>query len=494
MCLRVKAVRNYGNGTMVFFLTTSFIFGIVAGRALPLLPTYQPLFVLALATIFLAVLFRSHRPTVILSICVVLFFVGFWRFQSLKPKVDSTWIQSLNDQGEVTLVGTVVNDPEIVGSKQNITVDALQTDNTRHLKGKILVKTRRFPSYQYGDRLQITAKLETPPEFNDFNYREYLAAKGIYSLTTYPQIEALEHNQGNRIYAALISFRHLLEEKIDRLFPEPEASLLAGILLGIKKSLPPDFYTALQKSGTLHVVVVSGQNVSYVILVLIGLSSFILARGTLRMVLAMLGIVLYALMVGGDAAVWRATIMGVVTVLALFAGKPQTAKEALMISAMILLLLNPASLWQVGFELSFAATAGLIFLQDVWGNRLRDISPFIHDGLLTTLAAQISVLPVLIHNFQRLSLIAPLTNLLIFWLVPLITFLGGLTLVLALVFMPLAKAAAAILFVPLRLFVGIVELAARTPFAEVGLTAPPAWVWGVYYLFLVFIVISRKKT
>jgi competence protein ComEC len=478
---------------MIYYLTTSFIVGIVAGRSLPLLNSYQPLFVLASAAIVIAVLFHRHRPTLVLSTCVILFFVGFWRFQSQQPRVDSRGVQSLNDQGEVILTGTVATDPEILGSKQRFAVDALQAGDARQLKGKIIVKTRRFPSYRYGDRLKLTAKLKTPPEFNDFNYREYLAAQGIYSLATYPQVKLLDRNQGNRLQAALIGLRHLLEQKIKYLFPEPEASLLAGVILGVKRSLPPDFYDALQRSGTLHVVVVSGQNVSYVVLALIGLSSLVLARGTLRILLALLGIVLYALLVGGGAAVWRATLMGMVTLLALFWGQTQTAKNALMISALILLLINPLSLWQVGFELSFAATAGLIFLQDIWGTRLQDISPFIHEGLLTTLSAQISVLPILIHNFRQLSLVAPLTNFLIFWLVPLITLLGGLTLILAFIFMPLAKISAALLYVPLRFFVETVVLSARLPFAQVKISPPPVWVWVGYYLLLAALMFFRSR-
>lgn len=476
---------------MIYHLTLPFILGILIGRY-DHVPPASLLLLMILSLLAMTILFRRERSVMIISTCAILFLVGFWRYQSAVPRRDSTWIHFLNDGPAVTLTGQISRDPEVFGRFQRIKVGNLSLDSGQPLKGKILVKARRYPAYNYGDRVQITAELATPPEFNDFSYRDYLAAQGVYSLVSFPKVQVISTNGGNRLYRALLSFRHLLEARISQLLPEPEASLLAGVLLGVKRNLPPNFYESLQKSGTLHVVVVSGQNITYTILAFLGLGSLLLTSRTYKIALSAIGIIAYALMVGGEAAVWRATLMGLAVLIAALWGRRRQAQGILLLSAAVLLAINPQSLWQVGFQLSFAATAGIIFLQDILKDRLQVLPKLIRDGLITTLAAQAAILPVLVHNFQSLSLISPVSNLLIFWLVPLITTFGGVTALSSLLFLPLARWLSFILFVLLKAFVVIVELTAKVPLAQIEIPRLPVWVWVGYYLILVFVVVRGK--
>ena len=273
--------------------------------------------------------------------------------------------------------------------------------------------------------------------------------------------------------------------------PEPESSLLAGVVLGVKRNLPEDFYEALQKSGTLHVIVVSGTNIVYVIAALLGFSGFL--RRPVQIFFAVLGVSCYALMVGGGASVWRATLMGLTVLLAAVLGRRRLAQEALFLSAAVLSLANPLGLWQVGFQLSFAATAGIIFLQDLIESRLQALPRWIKEGLVTTLAAQVAVLPVITHNFQTFSLISPLSNLLIFLLVPMITIMGAVLAFTALLWLPLGKFFAPLVFVPAKVFVTIVKLSAKAPFAQIEIPQLSIFIWLVYYLVLVYVVIRCRK-
>jgi len=476
---------------MLYLLTTSFILGIFLGSLFPIvLPTTVLLFVL-LGLFTIVVLFRSEPIVVKLGTCVLLLFVGIWRYQSAQPKKISEWAQALNDGSEVTLNGQIVADPERVGEVRRLEIGSLRLEDGTTLKGKVLVRTHRYPEYNYGDEIEVIGILETPPEFEDFSYRDYLETRGIYSLMNRPEIRWLSSDNGSRAYAALLNFRHRLEEKISQILPEPESSLLAGVVLGVKRNLPEDFYEALQKSGTLHVIVVSGTNITYVIAVLAPVSG-LLAR-PMRIVFTIFGIFGYALMVGGGAAVWRATLMGLVTLIALVFGRRRLAQEALFLSAAVLLLANPMGLWQVGFQLSFAATAGIIFLQDLIDQRLQVFPHLIRKGLVTTLAAQVAVLPIISYNFQTLSIISPLSNLLTFALVPVITISGAVVAFAALTCPPLGKLFAPLVFVPAKLFVTIVKLSAQIPFAQIAVTKIPVLIWAGYYLVLALIVVRCRK-
>ncbi len=467
---------------MFYALNFSFIVGILLGSLLPvILPTTVLVFVL-ISLLTIVVLIRE--PTVFrISTCVLLFLIGLWRYQSVQPKNISVWIQSLNDGPEVVLVGQIVADPERVGSVQRLEVGYLELEGEpRVFKGKVLLSAHRYPKYHYGDEIRITGKLKTPPEFEDFSYRDYLATRRIYSLINRPKIALLSSNNGSRTYTTLLKFRHLLEEKISPILPEPESSLLAGVVLGVKRNLPPDFYESLQKSGTLHVIVVSGTNITYVVAFLAAFFGFL--TRPLRIILSALGILAYALMVGGGAAVWRATLMGLVTLLAIVFGRRRWLKEALFLSAAVLLLANPMGLWQIGFQLSFAATAGIIFLQDVIDRRLQDWPHRIREGLVTTLAAQIAVLPIIAQNFQTVSVISPLTNLLTFLLIPPLTIGGAVVAFIALVCLPLGRIVAPLVYVLAKLFVVIVETSAKVPFAQVEVTKLPVLAWVGYYFIL----------
>ena len=477
--------RSAGFGCMLYLLTSTFIIGILLGSLIPIvLPTTALLFVsVGLFTIVL--LFRREPIVVKLGTCVLLLVFGAWRYQSVQPSDRAAWVQSLNDGPELTLTGQVVGDPERVGDIQRLEVGRLR------LKGKLLVRAPLYPEYSYGDGVEVTGKLETPPEFEDFSYRDYLATRGIYSLANFAKVKPLSSGNGNRTYALLLNFRHRLEEKISQILPEPESSLLAGVVLGVKRNLPEDFYEALQKSGTLHVVVVSGTNITYVIAFLAAASG-LLAR-PLRMALTIFGISAYALMVGGGAAVWRAALMGLVTLMALVFGRRRLAQEALFLSAAVLLLANPMGLWQVGFQLSFAATSGIIFLQDLIDQWLQALPHLIRKGLVTTLAAQIAVLPIISSSFQTLSLVSPFSNLLIFSLVPVITISGALVALMALVWLPLGQLVAPLVYLPAKLFVTIVKISAKVPFAQIEIPQLSIFVWLVYYLVLVYIVIRCRK-
>lgn len=480
---------------MLYLLTASFILGIFLGSLITIVAPTAVLLFVSLSLITIVVLFRREQIVVKLGLCVLLLILGAWRYQSVQPSDTSVWVQSLNEGSEVTLVGQIVGDPERVGEVLRLEVGSarggLRLEDGTELEGKVLVRTHRYPEYRYGDEIEVTGAPKTPPEFEDFSYRDYLATRGIYSLINFAQVRKLSSGNGNRIYATLLNFRHLLEEKISLVLPEPESSLIAGVVLGVKRNLPENFYEALQKSGTLHVIVVSGTNIVYVITALLGASGFL--RRPVQIFFAVLGVLAYAVMVGGGAAVWRATLMGLTVLLAAVLGRRRLAQEALFLSAATLLLANPMGLWQVGFQLSFAATAGIIFLQDLIEFRLQALPPKIRDGLVTTVAAQIAVLPIITHNFQTFSLVSPLSNLLIFLLVPAITIMGAALAFAALIWLPLGGLLAPLVFVPAKLFVTIVKMSAQIPFAQVAVTKVPVFVWVGYYSVLAMIVIRCRK-
>jgi len=197
-----------------------------------------PLFMLG-AGLILAILlisvFWQYKKLVVIGFCILFLIAGVWRHQIAELKVFNNELRKHNDSGEtITLVGTIVSEPDIREKSQKLTLDNLaivgEGDPPTIISGRVLVTTSRYPEYQYGDKLKITGKLETPQEFEDFNYKGYLAKDGIYSVIYRSKIELLERGKytgpTRATYAKILDFKNKLRESIYQNLSPPQSSIL----------------------------------------------------------------------------------------------------------------------------------------------------------------------------------------------------------------------------------------------------------------------------
>ena len=124
------------------------------------------------------------------------------------------------------------------------------------------MRPSRPAEFRYGDRVRVTGQLSAPPEFATFNYADYLARQGVYSLIDRPQVKVLAHDQGNPILSAIYAFRNRAYVVIQQILPEPQASLLSGILLGIDAGLPASVQEDFRVTGTSHIIAISAVTIS----------------------------------------------------------------------------------------------------------------------------------------------------------------------------------------------------------------------------------------
>lgn len=369
-------------------------------------------------------------------------------------------LQKINDQGHETLLAQVLKPPQIKGGWQKLEVGNIwrlskTTNRGKRIEGKILVKIRRYPQYQYGDWLKMEGEPKTPPVFKGFNYRKYLGISEIYSLMDFPKIKKVKSG-GSLVLRSIFNLRERMMNKINRLLPEPHASLLAGIVLGQPGEYTEEFYQKLQRAGVLHVIVASGFNINAVISLFL-IFAPLLGRKT-TVLLSLPGIFIYSLMVGLDSSVLRAAIMGGAALLANILGRQRHSLLWLLISAYILLFLNPFLIKSISFQLSFLATLALLVLE----RRIRSyffwIPDFFRESFTTTLAIMIFTLPVTWLNFREISLISPVVNSLILGTIPWIMYLGTAVLFLTFLLFPLAWVLSCFLWLFLEYFVVVVRM------------------------------------
>lgn len=404
----------------------------------------------------------------------------------------------------VEVQGVVVAFPDRRDQIQNLRVKVESIclagkDETLQVDGFLLAKIPVEQHISYGDRILLTGFLDLPPVDEAFNYRDYLKRKNIYAYMPKAELEILETGQGNFLLRGIYALKEDALERLYRLWPDPEASLLAGILLGVESGISDQVQKAFRDTGTTHIIAISGFNITIVA----GLFSRFFSKimNARRAALAaLLGISLYTLLVGADPAVVRAAVMGGLSIFAAQIGRRQHGLNAAALASLIMLLFDPRLLWDISFQLSLSATLGLIlyaepletwFLglssrylsQEVAGKLTRPVSEY----FLFTFAAQLTTMPVMIYHFHGFSMSAFLVNPAILPVQPPIMIVGGLALILGLVWFPLGRAAAPLVY-PFVLFtIRVVEWFSRLsiPGGSVG-DVPQIWIYAFYALLFFF--------
>jgi competence protein ComEC len=374
--------------------------------------------------------------------------------------------------------------------------------------GSILVEFRTRPAEwnpQYGDRAVLSGTLLPPPEFSGFDYAGYLARQGVFGLLKDPAVRSDSSGSPDPARAALFSFRRRALEVLRALFPEPESALLAGILLGDESAIPLPVQEAFARTGTSHIVAISGFNISIIAGLFLALTKR-LPRRVPGWLLAAAGIALYTVLVGAAASVVRSAIMGGMVVVGRQTGRASHGLTSLLFAGAAMTAANPWTLWDIGFQLSFAATLGLILYADplqaaaarflearIARERARGLAALASDIFLMTLAAQVTTLPLLLFYFNSFSLSAFLVNPLILSVQPMVMIAGGLAMLLGMVWLPAGRMLAWAGWVPTAYTIRTVEWGAGMTrlWWPIGII-PPVWIIAYYAWLLTGTVLAAR--
>ncbi|MEK9131772.1 MAG: ComEC/Rec2 family competence protein [Patescibacteria group bacterium] len=404
----------------------------------------------------------------------------------------------------VVLSGVVVREPDIREDTQKITlrVDAV-SDRESHEQylGKVLVSVALYPSVSYGDRIKVTGVLAHPRAFESngqsgrvFDYPAFLAKDGILYTMDRAGIEVVGHGEGNWLQEKLFAVKRSFVDTISQIFREPYASLLSGLLLGGKQSLGKELLDQFKIVGLIHIVVLSGYNITLIGDAMLKVFSFL--PRIFSMSLGVGSIILFALMTGSGATVVRATVMALIALFARSNGRIYDMTRALLVAGFLMVLHNPhILLFDASFQLSFLATLGLIVLSPVFTEKLSFITDRFkfREIVASTLATQLFVLPLILYNTGALSLLALPANLLVLPTIPATMLFGFLATVLAFVSPIIALPLSAVASVLLHYQVGLVRVVSDLPFASVSIPTFPFFVLILMYVVLLFVVLRMQK-
>jgi len=369
--------------------------------------------------LFLAVIFIGIRKGAIIGFCMLLFIIGVLRVQITEFNIENNELRKLNGTN-VVLHGVIADEPDIRDNYQKLKVKTKD--------GVVLINADLYQKYEYLDIVKISGKLETPQKFEDFNYKNYLMKDGIYSVMGFPKIELIgkqKANIGQQLYEKILLLKQKTRQAIQYSFNPPESSILEGTILGDNAAMSDELKNNLNITGLRHIIAVSGTHVVILSSIIMSLLLILgLKRGS-AFYFAVVIICFYIFFTGLSASGVRAGIMGFLYLLAQKLGRQSLGVRVVAIAAAVMLAQNPLLLaFDVGFQLSFLAVLGLIFLEPAFEAIINiflkgKFKEFVKI-VAATFAAQVFTLPILLYNFGNISLVSPITNLLVgpvvYWL------------------------------------------------------------------------------
>lgn len=450
---------------------------------------------LATAAAGLAFTLRSNRAARLTLVCVTMFSLGATRFAWANRPLPENHVAHYAGSGYATLTGVIIRDTDVREHHTNLRIRAeslTQNRTTADVQGVILAQAPRYGTYRYGDRVHISGQILLPPEFDDFSYRDYLARQGIYAIVPDAAVTHLASGQGVPWLGLLYDLKERLLQIIERILPSPQAPLLAGILLGVENNISPAIRDAFNRTGTAHIIAISGANIIIVTRAIMGLLRPVVGVRRAGW-LTMFGIAAYVLLVGADGAVVRAAIMGGLSILAWQLGRRTFGLTSLAFCIFVMSAWSPHFLWDIGFQLSVAATAGLVLLGDritagldwllrhvLAESSARQLTRWLAEPLTISLAAQIATTPLILVYFGRFSTVAVVANLLIVPIQPYIMTGGWLAVGVAALFPPAGELAGWLVWLPLTYTLELAQRLSALPWASQDLTLSPGYASAFY--------------
>ena len=462
------------------FFALFFLFGIFLANFIKIdfEKSYISLAILLLALLLSSLInFALKNHLIVLTSYLLFCFtlgLGYYSFFDFRHKVTLPYNRDLQIEGRI------IKKPDVNYKRQQVVIEILKIQNNNQNetftpKSLLLVNLPHYPAVRYGDNVFLEAKIEKPGMIEEFDYGRYLKRYlifGTVNQTTKAEDRGQNLNFGQKIIANLYYVSIRFEEALNSVLPEPHASLASGLILGIKRNIPQEFKDALSVTGLTHIIALSGFNVT--ILVTIFADSLVMYLGRRKVfIFGLLLIISFVVLTGAASSVVRAGIFSLLLLFGKTLGRRGDFTNIMLLVAVIMIIINPFVLYNdVGFQLSFLAFSGLVFLSPIIEKYIDSkkylvwMPDLLKTTLTATLGAQIAVFPLIMVIFGRVSLIAPISNVLVLWIVPWSMGVVAVAGLLTIIWYPLGKIASFIAWPALQYIVKMVEWMAKIPGAS----------------------------
>ncbi len=480
-----------------------FIFGVLL-RSFVFIDLYFVILcgIISFALFLFFSLVSKNKQGIIVNVFLLAFSLGIFRFHIADQP--PPYVFESQAGKSVLLTGEIIDEPDRRENNQKLTILAksMRNDTTsamaKSVSVKILLSTDLNTDYKYGDEINFSGKLEKPENFatdqgKDFDYINYLKKDGIFYVMNYADVKVISRNHGNKIKSVLFFIKEKFLEKMNLAIRSPESLLMGGLILGEKSNFNQALRQSFINTGTIHVVALSGYNITIVAEWFMKLFTFLPKNLSIGM--GIFSVLLFILMTGGSSTAIRAGIMATLVLLARATGRNYDVARALILAGIGMILLNPFVLvYDVSFQLSFIATAAVIFLAPRIEKYFQWVPDYfkLRDIISVTSAAYIFVLPFILYKMGNLSLVALPANILVLPFIPFTMLLGFLTSFLGIIWYGLAVPLGFISYLVLHYELGIISFFSNLPFAAFSIPNFPLLLTFLIYAYFIYRLFSRN--
>lgn len=324
--------------------------------------------------------------------------------------------------------------------------------------------------------------------YKGFDYREYLKSKKIYGTikNSNKNIKVIKEDNIGIVLKLSNNIRNYIINTSNKLLPEKTSSLLVGILIGDKSGISEEIIEDFKISNLSHMLAVSGAHTAYIILGL----TFILNKSKMSKkwvhLVTILSLILFMFITNFTPSVTRACFMAIIVLGANLLYRKQDFWTSISISLLIVLVINPFSINEIGLQLSYLGTIGIILFNknvETLLNKIK-INNKISEILSVTISAQMAIMPIMIYRFNSFSLTFFISNVLASPLLGINIILGLIAIFISLVSFKSAKIISLVLNLSLEILIGISEFTSKLPFSSILVKTPPMLLILLIYCFI----------
>jgi len=439
---------------------------------------------------FVIMLFYKRNILLALPVALIFIFSAHYAFNFTK-NIASAKEVLFSQKPPISIYGKIITYPQETENSQKFVLSVEEVNQTK-IKTKILVYFGKDKNFYKGEKIRILGKIKEPPSFEDFDYKNYLYRQGIVGVVYYPELKEVE--EANFLYKIVNGARKKADKVFSEGLPYPENYFVKAVILGEKRELPEKLKEIFNKSGIRHITAISGM---HIVVLLNILTSFLIALGLWRQqagLLSLFFIVLYIFFIGFQPSAVRAAIMGAGVIIAQIFGRLPDTTRFLLLAAVAMLFTNPFLIYDIGFQLSFLAAAGINYLTPFFSQKLKRVPNVcgLRDVLSMSLGAQVFTIPLLLYHFEYFSFLSFLTNILVVPLMPLLLGLG----ILALIFGFISSWLSFVVFLPLFIISRYIIWVASTfsQFTNFILNIKISLALVIFYYLCLFVLVRKILT
>lgn len=493
----------------LFFITIAWIFGIIWGLYLKISIV---LFVIPLIFTYTYLIIKKKirlRKYVILFLVSVI--ISNIQITLLEKSFDEKY---KNVSENLEIVGTIISNPMDKQYKNQYILKVEKINENKSYKNTNLqlnVK-KEEKLLSYGDKIIIKGNFEEASSARNeggFDYKQYLKSKNVYGIISVDKkdIKLIKKNNVDVIDLLANKVSNSMKIKIEQNLSNETSKLLSGILIGNKNNLQKEIQEDFRNSSLSHVLAISGMHVSYIMLGITFVINKMKFNKKISKIITIFILLFFIILTGKTASVTRACFMSSYIILASLFHKKAHVLASISISLLIILIINPYLILDIGLQLSYGGTIGIVLIYPIlkklkkkkedknskFKKIIHKVKEKILDIILITISANLVIFPIVLFHYNTISFTFIISNLLISPIIGIIIILGFISVFASYIISPISKVMFLILQTFLNLLIKIAHFCAELPFSKVYFPTPKIYVIIIYYVFLIFIILERNK-